>query len=154
MPSTSELKSLNLALASPWDICSTSNQNILYITMAGSHQIWDLNIETGLMNLKSGTGKEENRNNSYPLKASFAQPSGISYNGKNVDFYIADSESSSIRVFNEKNGVKNICGGSKNPMDLFSFGDLDGKGTEAKLQHPLGMKKNTYMFFVIREILF
>ena len=138
MPSTSELKSLDLALASPWDICSTSNQNILNITMAGSHQIWDLNIETGLMNLKSGTGKEENRNNSYPLKASFAQPSGISFNG-NVDFYIADSESSSIRVFNEKNGVKNICGGSKNPMDLFSFGDLDGKGTEAKLQHPLGM---------------
>ena len=90
------------------------------------------------MNLKSGTGKEENRNNSYPLKASFAQPSGISFNG-NVDFYIADSESSSIRVFNEKNGVKNISGGSKNPMDLFSFGDLDGKGTEAKLQHPLGM---------------
>ena len=38
-----------------------------------------------------------------------------------------------------QNGVKNICGGSKNPMDLFSYGDLDGKGTEAKLQHPLGV---------------
>ena len=56
-------------------------------------------------------------------------------NGDNL--YIADSESSSIRIFHEKNGVKNICGGSKNPMDLFSFGDVDGKGTEAKLQHPL-----------------
>ena len=38
-----------------------------------------------------------------------------------------------------QNGVKNICGGSKNPMDLFSYGDQDGKGTEAKLQHPLGV---------------
>ena len=24
-------------------------------------------------------------------------------------------------------------------MDLFSYGDKDGKGTEAKLQHPLGV---------------
>ena len=42
--------------------------------------------------------------------------------------------------FELEKALKNICGGSKNPMDLFSFGDLDGKGTEAKLQHPLGIK--------------
>ena len=36
-------------------------------------------------------------------------------------------------------GVKNVCGGAKNPMDLFSYGDKDGKGTEARLQHPLGV---------------
>jgi hypothetical protein len=49
MPCTSGLNSLDLALASPWDICWTTNQNILYITMAGSHQIWELNLETGLI---------------------------------------------------------------------------------------------------------
>ena len=126
---------LKIALASPWDI--VSHQNGLYIAMAGSHQIWDLNLqENQTLTLKAGNGKEENRNNSYPLKAAFAQPSGLCLNGN--DLYIADSESSTIRIFNE-NGVKNICGGSKNPMDLFSFGDLDGLATDARLQHPLGV---------------
>ena len=27
----------------------------------------------------------------------------------------------------------------RDPSDLFSFGDVDGKGTDAKLQHPLGV---------------
>lgn len=57
------------------------------------------------------------------------------------DLYVADSESSTIRVVLDgaKNGVKNICGGSRDPLDLFSYGDKDGKGPEAKLQHPLAV---------------
>ena len=134
---------LEMALASPWDL--VTHENGLYIAMAGSHQIWDMNLQDQKMTLKAGNGKEENRNNSYPLKAAFAQPSGLCLNGN--DLYIADSESSTIRIFNE-NGVKNICGGSKNPMDLFSFGDLDGLATDAKLQHPLGVAFNEEKLFV------
>ena len=130
-------QSLDVALASPWDLCFAQDNSNLLIAMAGSHQIWSLNLETNILTLKSGTGKEENRNNSYPLKASFAQPSGLSLHEDIL--YIADSESSSVRQFHEKDGVKNVCGGSKNPLDLFSFGDQDGKGTDAKLQHPLGV---------------
>ena len=127
---------LEVSLASPWDLVK-EEENTLLIAMAGSHQIWRMNLDTGNLALVAGSGKEENRNNSYPLKASFAQPSGLSWHQENL--YIADSESSTIRVFNAKNGVKNVCGGSKNPMDLFGYGDSDGKGTEAKLQHPLGV---------------
>jgi len=136
IPSSGQ-NALDIPLASPWDIVLDSDGNQLFIAMAGIHQIWKYDLETKIMNLVAGSGKEENRNNSYPLKSGFAQPSGLTLFDGNL--YIADSESSTIRIFHPKNGVKNICGGSKNPMDLFSYGDQDGKGTEAKLQHPLGV---------------
>jgi hypothetical protein len=73
----------------------------------------------------------------YPLQASFAQPSGISLGDSN-EIYIADAESSSIRVLNlDKGYVKSICGGDLEPDNLFAYGDVDGIGHEAKLQHPL-----------------
>ena len=54
--------------------------------------------------------------------------------------FIADSESSSVRSLNLKDGsVKNVCGGSRDPTDLFAYGDIDGTSVDAKLQHPLGV---------------
>ncbi len=129
---------LEISLASPWDIAIDVNDSLV-IAMAGSHQLWRLDKQSQVMTLLAGSGKEENRNNSYPLKASFAQPSGLSLTPDGANIYVADSESSSVRVFQSKSGVKNVCGGSKNPVDLFSFGDQDGKGTDAKLQHPLDL---------------
>ncbi|XP_054713726.1 NHL repeat-containing protein 2-like [Uloborus diversus] len=89
----------------------------------------------------AGNGKEENRNNAYRLRAGFAQPSGISYSQKNPGFlFVADSESSTIRSISLTNGaVKTVVGGSINPLDLFQFGDVDGKGNNAKLQHPMSV---------------
>ncbi|ODN03784.1 NHL repeat-containing protein 2 [Orchesella cincta] len=88
----------------------------------------------------AGSGREENRNNSYILKASFAQPSGITVTtGSEKHIYIADSESSTIRSINPKGQVVGIVGGSRDPTDLFAFGDVDGKGVAAKLQHPMGV---------------
>ena len=88
-------------LASPWDIVQDSGtKSLLLIAMAGTHQIWKFDLETKIMTLVAGSGKEENRNNSYPLKSSFAQPSGLTLFDGNL--FIADSESSSIRVFNQK----------------------------------------------------
>jgi sugar lactone lactonase YvrE len=67
----------------------------------------------------AGNGAEENRNTSYPAKASFAQPSGIAFDRMSGLLYVADSESSSVRSVNLENGpVKGVCGGSKNPLDL------------------------------------
>lgn len=78
----------------------------------------------------AGTGKEENRNNSYNgQRASFAQPSGLclskpSYrNGSDPSLYIADSESSSIRrMYLDSAGkfrVLNVAGGSPDPTVSF-----------------------------------
>ena len=91
---------LDIPLASPWDIVSDSDGNQLFIAMAGIHQIWKYDLETKIMNLVAGSGKEENRNNSYPLKSGFAQPSGLTLFDGNL--YIADSESSTIRIFHPK----------------------------------------------------
>jgi len=38
--------------------------------------------------------------------------------------------------------VKNVCGGERDPTNLFGFGDKDGAGVNAKLQHPLAVAWN------------
>ncbi len=131
---------LEMTLASPWDLCLNKDGDRLMIAMAGSHQIWSYHLTSKQLKLEAGTGKEENRNNSYPLKASFAQPSGLALDPGTGDLYVADSESSSVRVVLADNkGVKNIAGGGRDPTDLFAYGDKDGKGFDAKLQHPLSV---------------
>eukprot|EP00095_Tigriopus_kingsejongensis_P000323 snap_masked-scaffold292_size219010-processed-gene-1.16 protein:Tk00323 transcript:snap_masked-scaffold292_size219010-processed-gene-1.16-mRNA-1 annotation:"nhl repeat-containing protein 2" len=146
-------------LASPWDLCLGSSPkaedgtlDTVFIAMAGTHQIWGYALQdsvwwkgtsrrAGTCFALAGSGAEENRNTSYPNKAGFAQPSGLSFGSKQKVLYIADSESSSIRVLDVKTGtVKNVCGGSRDPSDLFAFGDQDG--ADARLQHPLGVALN------------
>ncbi|KAL0270394.1 UNVERIFIED_CONTAM: hypothetical protein PYX00_007820 [Menopon gallinae] len=126
-------------------------KNVLLIAMSGIHQIWALFLkdtnwwkgkkyEKDVCVAIAGSGKEENRNNRYPMMASFAQPSGLIYNRRYKAVFVADSESSSIRKLSLEDGsVSHMAGGDKNPNDLFNFGDTDGKGFSAKLQHPLGV---------------
>lgn len=53
---------------------------------------------------------------------------------------MADSESSTIRSITlTKTATRTLVGGDRDPLNLFAFGDVDGKGLEAKLQHPLGV---------------
>lgn len=149
------------AIASPWDVCLTRSldrtpdetENLLLVAMAGTHQIWGVFLSEGKWHKGSsygegtvvrlaGSGAEENRNTSYPTRAGFAQPSGLAcccVVGK-TELFIADSESSAIRKYDLKDGsVKAVVGGARDPLDLFAYGDVDGKGVEAKLQHPMGV---------------
>ena len=68
--------------------------------------------------------------------ASFAQPSGLATDGKHL--FVADSEVSGVRSIGlegaAKGRVASILG-----VGLFAFGDIDGRGTEARLQHCLGL---------------
>lgn len=67
----------------------------------------------------AGTGNEENRNNAYPHKASFAQPSGLALAPEEPwnCLYVADSESSTIRTLALKDGaVKLLVGGERDPL--------------------------------------
>ena len=58
--------------------------------------------------------------------------------------FFADSESSSVRKVSLKDGaVSNVAGGDRDPLNLFSYGDSDGDGIAAKLQHPLGVSYDT-----------
>jgi len=113
--------------------------------MAGTHQLWALNLKTNRGFTFSGTGKEGNMNNKFELKqCEWAQPSGLSVgliSSNHIELYIADSESSAIRAVNMKtlNSARCVVGGDQNPRNLHAYGDLDGVGTEAKLQHPMSV---------------
>ncbi|MBW4443123.1 MAG: redoxin domain-containing protein [Plectolyngbya sp. WJT66-NPBG17] len=125
-------KALDVDLNSPWDLEKIGDR--LFIAMAGAHQIWEMQGDT--IQTFAGTGAEASFDGSI-YEAAFAQPSGITTNGK--ELLIADSETSSIRSINLKtNQVKTICGGG----DLYNFGDVDGAGETAKLQHCLEVEFN------------
>lgn len=67
----------------------------------------------------AGSGSEENRNNAYPHKAGFAQPSGLALAPEEPwsCLYLADSESSTIRTLALKDGgVKLLVGGERDPL--------------------------------------
>jgi hypothetical protein len=68
--------------------------------------------------------------------SAFAQPSGITTNGR--ELYVADSEGSSIRGIGLMLDpqVRTICGSG----ELFGFGDVDGTGADVRLQHCLGIE--------------
>ena len=119
-----------IELSSPWDLQLVGRQ--LYITMAGTHQIWKLDLDQQEVSTFAGSGREA-RQDGPLLEAGFAQPSGIASDGKKL--YIADSESNIIRAINIASGkVETLVGG-----DLFDFGDVDGSGDDVRLQHPLGV---------------
>jgi thiol-disulfide isomerase/thioredoxin/sugar lactone lactonase YvrE len=119
-----------IELSSPWDLQLVGRQ--LYITMAGTHQIWKMDLEHEAVSTFAGSGREA-RQDGPLLDAGFAQPSGIASDGTKL--YIADSESNIIRAIGLLDGnVETLVGG-----DLFDFGDTDGEGDEVRLQHPLGV---------------
>jgi DNA-binding beta-propeller fold protein YncE len=119
-----------IGLSSPWDLQLLGRT--LYISMAGPHQIWQLDLDKGEIKTFAGSGREARKDGPL-LEAGFAQPSGITTDGKNL--FIADSESNIIRKIEPKTGqVITVVGG-----DLFDFGDEDGTGNDVRLQHPLGV---------------
>jgi len=121
------------ALNSPWDL--TMVKNYLFIAMAGNHQIWQMDLDKGILRTYAGTGAEACLDG-LVAESAFAQPSGITTNSR--ELYVADSEVSSIRGIGLMLDpeVRTICGSG----ELFGFGDVDGTGAEVRLQHCLGVE--------------
>ena len=121
---------LKTGLRSPWDL-SLAGKN-LYIAMAGSHQIWRMDLARNIIEPYAGSRVEARLDGKLALSG-FAQPSGIVSDGANL--FVADSESNIIRKIDfRRETVETLAGG-----DLFAFGDADGEGDEVRLQHPLGV---------------
>lgn len=121
---------LKTALRSPWDL-SLVGKN-LYIAMAGSHQIWRMDLTKNILEPYAGTREEARIDGKLALSA-FSQPSGLASDGKNL--FVADSEANIIRKIDfQKEIVETLVGG-----DLYIFGDTDGEGADVRLQHPLGV---------------
>lgn len=136
---------LQTALSSPWDL-KLIGEN-LFIAMAGVHQIWRMDLRRNSVGVFAGTGAEARYDNTR-FDAAFAQPSGLATDGKFL--YVADSESNVVRRIDlwgakdkDAKQVKTLAGG-----DLFDFGDTDGRGDEARLQHPLGLAYHEGALFI------
>ena len=125
-------------ISTPWDVYVESEK--VFIAMAGTHQIWTYDLKKKTAQNFSGNGSEQNLNHPDPLQAAWAQPSGLTI-GMN-ELFIADSESSTVRSINLNSGsTRTIAGGEDaKPRNLFAFGDIDGIGESAKMQHVLGVQ--------------
>lgn len=130
---------LQTAINSPWDLAFAKNK--LFIAMAGPHQIWSLELgDSPVIARYSGSGREDITNG--PLaSAAHAQPSGIVTDGESL--FVVDSEGSAVRSVPLDPGgeVATLAGTFDLPRgrSLFEFGDKDGRGDAARLQHPLGL---------------
>jgi len=125
-------------LSTPWDVAVSPDGEKLFVAMAGTHQIWEVSVSSNVASNYSGDGQEMNRNNTNRLKASWAQPSGLSVGPSEI--FIADAESSTIRAIHLISGkTRTIVGGDIDPQNLFAYGDKEGKARNARLQHPLGV---------------
>ena len=135
------------ALNSPWAL--THMDGVLYIAMAGPHQMWMHKLGTDLIQAYAGSGREDILNGSL-TESAFAQPSGVANDGKFM--YVVDSEGSAVRKIGVGKGarVTTIVGQSELEFgqSLFSFGDVDGKGRVARLQHPLGIAHHDGFLYV------
>ncbi len=122
---------ISAALSSPWDVQLVGDQ--LYFANAGTHQIGAVDLKQKIVSRFAGTGQEA-LINGLRSEGAFAQPSGLSYGEDKL--FLADSETSAIRsVRIDKAGFIATYVGT----GLFDFGDKDGRGKEALLQHPLGV---------------
>ena len=130
----------DVGLSSPWDLAH--HDGTLYIAMAGIHQLWSLDLESGMVGPYAGSGRESLTDGPLPT-ATLAQPSGITTDGTKL--YFADSETSSIRSadLQRTGSVRTIIG-----LGLFEFGDVDGSDHRVRLQHPIGITHHDGVLYV------
>ena len=125
-------------ISTPWDVLVEGGQ--VFIAMAGTHQIWSYDLGKKIAKNYSGNGSEQNLNRADRLLAAWAQPSGLAVG--NGELFVADSESSTVRAIDLTSGATRTIAGGENaqPRNLFAFGDTDGVGEKARMQHVLGVQ--------------
>ncbi|XAS67228.1 NHL domain-containing thioredoxin family protein [Micrococcaceae bacterium Sec5.7] len=127
---------LDVALSSPWDVVWSAKLGAVVIAMAGVHQIFSFDPLSGAVAIVAGNGLEGLLDGP-AHEAWFAQPSGLAEDAEG-NIWVADSETSALRklVVADDGSVTVESAVGKG---LFDFGFRDGEGSEARLQHPLGV---------------
>ncbi|WP_199550205.1 NHL domain-containing thioredoxin family protein [Streptomyces sp. N35] len=116
-------------LSSPWDVAWFDG--LVWIAMAGVHQLWTYDPQSGTVQVAAGT-TNEGLVDGPAAEAWFAQPSGLEATEDRL--WIADSETSALRWIDRDRTVHTAVG-----TGLFDFGHRDGAAEQALLQHPLGV---------------
>ncbi len=125
------LEAKDVELSSPSDIEFFPDRKHIVIANAGSNQILSFDIDNNSISVLAGNGSKGNEDGE-DANNSLAQTSDMSsYNGK---LYFIDSDSSSLRVLDEKGAVKTLIG-----QGLAKFGHANGQAKAALMQHPLGL---------------
>ena len=121
------------ALSSPWDLAVAGD--VLLVAMAGVHELWTVVLATGAAEVLSGSGAEELHDAAH-AEAALAQPMGLCVHDDRIWF--VDAETSAVREAERDpaGAVRTITG-----TGLFDFGDIDGVGDDARLQHPQGIAR-------------
>lgn len=121
-------------LSSPWDLVLTPDGKTMYVAMAGVHQLWKVDVETGQAAAFAGSGREDLLDGPVEL-AMLAQPSALALNAGQTRLYFADSEVSAVRYVDLADmEVHTVVG-----RGLFDFGDVSSSLFRTRLQHPLGV---------------
>jgi sugar lactone lactonase YvrE/alkyl hydroperoxide reductase subunit AhpC len=118
-------------LSSPWDVAWFADR--LWIAMAGVHQLWSYDPESGTVQVAAGT-TNEGLVDGPADEAWFAQPSGLAASADGDRLWVADSETSALRYVDRDGTVHTAVG-----TGLFDFGHRDGAAGQALFQHPLGV---------------
>lgn len=128
-----------MPLRSPWALVSLGE--ILWIAMAGSHQLWVLLGEEQL-GLFAGNGAEALVDGP-SAEASFNQPSDLVFAMNHL--FVADAEAGAIRAVTlmAEPTVLTLVG-----QGLFDFGDVDGVGATVRLQHPTGLAAGEALLYI------
>ncbi|MCH8052297.1 MAG: redoxin domain-containing protein [Chloroflexi bacterium] len=127
-------------LASPWGILLVGDT--LYMGMAGTHQIWTMDLAAGTLSVFAGSGRE-GIDDGPRLAATLAQPSGLATDG--TFLFWVDPESSAVRKLPlDGSGVVETLVGT----GLFDFGDADGPPGVAQLEHPQGIAYANGLLYV------
>lgn len=122
---------LSLPLNAPWGLLVRGDH--LWIAMAGSHQIYRLNLRTHILDLWAGNGDEGLRGGPRHT-AEFAQPTALA-SIPEQGLFVACPESSAIQRLIPRRGLVRILVG----QGLFTWGDRDGSFRRARFQHPEGI---------------
>jgi DNA-binding beta-propeller fold protein YncE len=102
--------------------------------VAGTHQIWVLDLARGTIAPYAGTGREALADGPRD-RACFARPSGLSLDPTGARLFVADSASSAVRQIDLQTGeVTTLVGAGRSVC-----GDVDGPAGLARLRRPLGV---------------
>ena len=138
---------LTTALNSPWDVLH--HDGVLFIAMAGPHQLWKHELGAETIEVFAGTGREDIIDGPRDACA-LAQPSGLATDG--ADLFFVDSEGSAVRrvPLSGDGDVTTIVGAHdlERGRALFEFGDIDGDAANARLQHPIGLAWHDGLLYV------
>lgn len=122
----------DVRIPSPWDLHRWNDQ--LFIAGAGRHQLYVIDLTTGLFDIFAGTGEEGIRNGPR-LSTSLSQPSGFADDGEFL--YFTDPEASAVRLLplDGSGRLDTLVG-----QDLFAWGDVNGRFRDTLLQHAIGIE--------------